>query len=60
LMYLLENDEVRDTMIEAGQSTLLTMRGSLDITVKNLEPYLTPLMIESSLLRSRNSDKVGS
>ena len=60
LMHLLENDDVRDTMIEAGQSTLLTMRGSLDITVKNLEPYLTPLMIESSLLRSRNSDKVGS
>lgn len=60
LMYLLENDDVRNTMIEAGESTLLTMRGSLDITVKNLEPYLAPLMIESSLLRSRNSDKVGS
>ncbi|MBO6919265.1 MAG: lipid IV(A) 3-deoxy-D-manno-octulosonic acid transferase [Rhizobiaceae bacterium] len=59
LMHLLENEDVRDTMIEAGQSTLLTMRGSLDITVKNLEPYLSPLMIESSLLRSRNSDKVG-
>jgi 3-deoxy-D-manno-octulosonic-acid transferase len=59
LLHLLENEDVRDTMIEAGQSTLLTMRGSLDITVKNLEPYLTPLMIESSLLRSRNNDKVG-
>lgn len=60
LTYLLENEDVRDTMIEAGQSTLLTMRGSLDITVKNLEPYLTPLMIESSLLRSRNNVNVGS
>ncbi len=59
LLHLLENEDVRDTMIEAGQSTLLTMRGSLDITVKNLEPYLTPLMIESSLLRSKNNDKVG-
>lgn len=57
--YLLNNDEIRQTMIEAGVSTVQSMRGSLDITVKDLEPYLTPLMIESSLVRSRSTNRIG-
>jgi 3-deoxy-D-manno-octulosonic-acid transferase len=52
---LLSNDEARNIMIEAGLSTVQTMSGSLNKTISDLEPYLTPLMIESSLDRHKSA-----
>lgn len=51
--HLMSSAETRQTMIEAGMSTIQNMRGSLEKTIQDLEPYLTPLMIESSLQRRR-------
>lgn len=51
--YLMSNNEVREGMIEAGVSTVQNMRGSLGKTIQDLEPYLTPLVIESSLERQQ-------
>lgn len=51
--HLMSNDETRQTMIDAGISTVQNMRGSLEKTIKDLEPYLTPLVIESSLARQK-------
>lgn len=49
--HLMSSDETRQMMIEAGLSTVQNMRGSLEKTIQDLEPYLTPLLIESSLQR---------
>lgn len=51
--HLMSSDETRQGMIDAGLSTVQNMRGSLEKTIQDLEPYLTPLMIESSLERQK-------
>lgn len=50
--YLMSDDDMRNAMIEAGLLTVQDMRGSLVKTVRDLEPYLTPLMLESGLART--------
>ncbi len=48
--YLLANDEVRRTMIDAGQETMQEMRGALAATMRGLEPYINPLTVKARLL----------
>jgi 3-deoxy-D-manno-octulosonic-acid transferase len=40
---------VRQTMIEAGHDTVQSMRGALTATLKNLEPYISPLAMKARL-----------
>ncbi len=47
--YLMNNDEVRGQMIEAGQNTLYEMKGALAMTMKGLEPYVSPLALKVRL-----------
>jgi 3-deoxy-D-manno-octulosonic-acid transferase len=47
--YLMNNDAVRQTMIEAGHDTVQSMRGALTATLKNLEPYISPLAMKARL-----------
>ncbi|QRM54478.1 lipid IV(A) 3-deoxy-D-manno-octulosonic acid transferase [Sinorhizobium sp. BG8] len=47
--YLLTHDDVRRTMIEAGQETVQDMRGALRATIKGLEPYINPLTVKARL-----------
>lgn len=47
--YLMNNDAVRRTMIEAGFDTVQGMRGALTATMKNLEPYISPLAMKARL-----------
>jgi 3-deoxy-D-manno-octulosonic-acid transferase len=47
--YLMNNDPVRRTMIEAGFDTVQSMRGALTATMKNLEPYISPLAMKARL-----------
>jgi 3-deoxy-D-manno-octulosonic-acid transferase len=51
--HLMSNEDARQGMIDAGLSTVQNMRGSLEKTIQDLEPYLTPLVIESSLERQK-------
>lgn len=56
--HLMTSDDTRQGMIEAGLSTVQNMRGSLEKTIQDLEPYLTPLMIESSLERPKQIKQI--
>lgn len=47
--YLLNNDEARKAMIEAGHTTVQQMRGALPATMKGLEPYVSPLAMKAWL-----------
>ncbi|UPA25092.1 lipid IV(A) 3-deoxy-D-manno-octulosonic acid transferase [Shinella oryzae] len=47
--YLLNNEEMRRQMIDAGQETVQEMRGALRATVKGLEPYINPLTVKARL-----------
>lgn len=47
--HLLSNADDRGDMIAAGRATVEIMKGSLDKTIADLEPYLMPLMIEKNL-----------
>ena len=47
--YLLNHDEMRRQMIDAGQETVQEMRGALRATVKGLEPYINPLTVKARL-----------
>lgn len=49
--HLMSNTNDRGDMIAAGRATVEIMKGSLDKTIADLEPYLMPLMIEKSLNR---------
>ena len=47
--YLLSNDEIRHSMMKAGEETVAQMRGALDHTITSLEPYIHPLVVKSRL-----------
>lgn len=47
--YLLNNDDMRQKMINAGLDTVAQMRGALDSTLKGLAPYINPLVVKSYL-----------
>ncbi|MCO6186964.1 lipid IV(A) 3-deoxy-D-manno-octulosonic acid transferase [Rhizobium sp. L1K21] len=47
--YLMNNDEVRHKMINAGLDTVQQMRGALEATLKGLAPYINPLVVKSYL-----------
>ncbi len=47
--YLMNNDEVRLKMINAGLDTVQQMRGALSATLKGLAPYINPLVVKSYL-----------
>jgi 3-deoxy-D-manno-octulosonic-acid transferase len=48
--YLMTNDAVRRSMIDAGFATVQEMRGALTATLKGLEPYINPLTVKARLL----------
>lgn len=47
--YLTVNDNERLKMIDAGASVIDEMRGALGITMKALEPYMSPLTVSAKL-----------
>lgn len=47
--YLLSNDDMRRSMIEAGLETVQELRGALSATMKGLEPYINPLIVKARL-----------
>lgn len=47
--YLLGNDQMRRSMIDAGLETVQQMRGALTATMKGLEPYINPLVVKARL-----------
>jgi 3-deoxy-D-manno-octulosonic-acid transferase len=47
--YLLNNDDVRHGMIDAGHNTVHEMRGALAATLRGLEPYISPLAMKAWL-----------
>ncbi len=47
--YLMNNDEMRLKMINAGLDTVQQMRGALAATLKGLAPYINPLVVKSYL-----------
>ncbi len=49
--YLLGNDQVRRTMMEAGVAAVTSMQGSLNKTMAILEPYIQPLVVKAGLDR---------
>ena len=51
--YLLRNEEARHRIIDAGTEALESMRGALDVTVRGLEPFIHPLVVEARLDRGR-------
>ncbi|ASY55470.1 MULTISPECIES: lipid IV(A) 3-deoxy-D-manno-octulosonic acid transferase [Sinorhizobium] len=47
--YLLGNDDMRRSMIDAGLETVQQMRGALTATMRGLEPYINPLVVKARL-----------
>lgn len=47
--YLLANDDMRRSMINAGLETVQQMRGALTATMKGLDPYINPLVVKARL-----------
>lgn len=47
--YLLSNEVARHDMIVAGSAAVEEMRGALAKTLKSLEPYIQPLVVQSRL-----------
>jgi 3-deoxy-D-manno-octulosonic-acid transferase len=47
--YLLANDDMRRSMIDAGLETVQQMRGALTATMKGLDPYINPLVVKARL-----------
>ena len=47
--YLLANDDMRRSMIDAGLETVQQMRGALTATLRGLEPYINPLVVKARL-----------
>lgn len=50
--FLLANEAVRHQMIAAGAATVEEMRGALARTLKALEPYIQPLVVQARLARA--------
>lgn len=47
--YLFNNPAERQVMIDAGTKTVEDMRGSLDLTMTALEPFIQPLVLKARL-----------
>lgn len=47
--FLMNNNDVRQKMINAGLDTVQQMRGALAATLKGLAPYINPLVVKSYL-----------
>jgi 3-deoxy-D-manno-octulosonic-acid transferase len=47
--YLLNNDEVRRSMMAAGSAAVEDMRGALSVTMQALQPYIQPLVVQARL-----------
>lgn len=47
--YLLKNPETRRAMAAAGLKTVSTLRGSLDKTMRALEPFIQPLFVKARI-----------
>lgn len=47
--FLLTNDAARQKMIEASAATVEGMRGALDRTLKALDPFIQPLIVNAGL-----------
>lgn len=47
--HLLKNDEARHKMMAAGIATVDEMRGTLDRTLKALDPFIQPLQVQTRL-----------
>ncbi|OHV85515.1 lipid IV(A) 3-deoxy-D-manno-octulosonic acid transferase [Ensifer sp. LCM 4579] len=47
--YLLANDDMRRSMIDAGLESVQQMRGALTASLKGLEPYINPLIVKARL-----------
>lgn len=47
--FLLNNPAKRRQMIDAGRDTVEAMRGALNCTLKALEPYVQPLIVQARL-----------
>ena len=47
--YLLTNEKTRRAMIKAGAATVNDMRGALALTIRALEPYISPLAVKARL-----------
>ncbi|EFL88573.1 3-deoxy-D-manno-octulosonic acid transferase [Ahrensia sp. R2A130] len=49
--YLLQHDEVVQTMQQSGQKAVTSLAGALDKCVAGLDPYITPLRLRAGLDR---------
>jgi 3-deoxy-D-manno-octulosonic-acid transferase len=47
--YLVTNDVARKKMIDSGHEAIQDLRGALSVTLKSLEPYITPLTVSARL-----------
>jgi 3-deoxy-D-manno-octulosonic-acid transferase len=47
--YLINNEDVRHSMMKAGVDTVQAMHGALERTTRALEPYIHPLVVKSRL-----------
>ncbi len=56
--YLLNSDDARKAMIDAGRQTVDDMRGALRATLKGLEPYVNPLTMKARLHPGRDRDNI--
>ncbi|MFC5386780.1 lipid IV(A) 3-deoxy-D-manno-octulosonic acid transferase [Aquamicrobium segne] len=50
--YLLLNENVRRNMMAAASATVQDMRGALSATMKALEPFIQPLVVQAGLRRA--------
>jgi 3-deoxy-D-manno-octulosonic-acid transferase len=50
--FLLANEAARHEMMAAGAATVQEMRGALACTLKALEPYIHPLVVQARLARA--------
>lgn len=49
ISYLLDNEPTRRQMVNAAMATVDAMRGSLDMTLRALDPFIHPLIMKSRL-----------
>jgi len=47
--FLLRNEEARHRVIRSGEAALDSMRVALDVTIRNLEPFIHPLVVKARL-----------
>lgn len=47
--FLMNDDRLRNKMIDSGRETVADMRGALSRTLEALEPYIQPLVVKAKL-----------